>query len=545
MTALTLSTVVVKIIGMVYKIPMLHILGAEGMGYFNSAYELYAIFFVVATTGLPVAVSILVSEGLAHGKLRNVKRIYRVSFSLFLALGFLGSVVMAFFAKSFAEWLGSPDAAFSILLIAPTVFFVTVSGAVKGYFQGERNMVPTAISQVIEAVGKLLIGVVLAFWAVRKGWPPYKAAALAVLGLVLGSAISVGYLLIASRRKCVPLGFLVTETEVDSIGKILRRLFSLATPITVSALLSNITRIVDMSLILRRLTDIGVSSSVATAMFGSYSTLAVPIFHLPSALISGIAVSLVPSLTDAAESGSRERTQHLVGVAFRLCTFVAVPCSFGMAIFSRQILSLLFAGEAASVEEAVPLLSILGLSVLSSCLVGVTGAVLQAHKKASLPIVGMLVGAAVKILTAYLLIGIPDIGMMGAPISTLLFNTVAVALNFYFIGREHAFRGRLRDVMLKPILIACAAFAVAVPAYLLVKSHASDAVAFIVALVVCVALYLIVGVCFGALEKEDIACLPIGEKSTKWLFIIKEKKRKKDGKQTENIRPVREKQLRL
>lgn len=510
-SALTLSTVVVKIIGLVYKIPMMHYLGAEGMGYFNSAYELYTLFFVIATAGLPVAVSILISESLAHGRLRNMRKIYKISFSLFFILGLAGALILSLCSKWFAEMLQSPKAGLCIAFIAPTVFFVSVASAVRGYFQGNQNMIPTAVSQVVEAIGKLLLGVLLAMWAVKQGWPAERAAAFAVLGLVAGSAISMLYLLLLGGFRGSVSPSLTTDLSTDGTGTILRRLLTLAIPVTVSAALSGLTRVVDMTLILRRLADIGYIPSDAAALFGSYSTLAVPIYHLPSSLIAGIAVSLVPALTAAVESGVREKQDSLVHVAIRLGCVVAIPCAFGLAVFSSPILGLLFSDEAEAIAVAAPLLAALGMSVPSVCLLTVTNAVLQAHKKASLPILSMLAGTVVKIVSGYVLVGMPSVAMMGAPVSTLLCNLVAVGMNFYFMARCDAFSGRLFPVLTKPLAASAVAMAAALAIYLPVANRWTESGAFLVALPVCGVIYLIVSLRWGTLEKEDVA-LVLGRK---------------------------------
>lgn len=543
-TVLTLSTVIVKIIGLVYKIPLLRILGAEGMGYFNSAYELYTLFFVIATAGLPVAVSILISESVAGGRLRNVKRIYGVSFAAFIVIGFVGSLAMILFSHPLSRFLGDGKMTVCILAIAPTVFFVSVSSAVRGYFQGNGNMVPTAVSQVIEAAGKPLIGIALALWARSMGWSPAHAAAFAVVGVVVGTAISMLYLLIVREKRKISYGFVLVENAVDPRKRIFIGLLSLAAPITVSAVFSNITRVVDMTMILRRMTDIGHSSETAAALFGAYSTLAVPVFHLPSSLISGIAVSLIPGLTGAMESGSAERRDRLVGTALRLCVFVAIPCAVGLSAFSPCILSLLFSGETEAISIASPLLSLLGPAVLSTCLSSVTGAVLQAQKKAALPLVGMIVGAVVKMISAYILLGIPEVGMMGAPISTLFCNLVSVVVNFYLIERQKACALSLDKIFAKPICAAAISFSLSIGAYFALGSVLPEKVAFLITFLLCVILYLIFGSVLGAVEVEDLAMLPIREKYKKqFIEKLRMLKGRENGKQASDLRASEKEQL--
>ena len=185
--ALTLSVTAVKIIGLVYKIPLLKILGAEGMGYFNAAYELYALFFVLSTAGLPVAVSILISEHAAKGRMRQVGKIHKISLIVFFCLGSLGTLIMGVGAAGFADLLESQMARLCILAISPSVLFVCISGAMRGFFQGMQDMRPTAVSQVVEAIGKLFLGLVFALAAVRRGCSVPICAAYAVLGVTAGS----------------------------------------------------------------------------------------------------------------------------------------------------------------------------------------------------------------------------------------------------------------------------------------------------------------------------------------------------------------------
>lgn len=505
--ALTVSTVLVKIIGLVYKIPMMHCLGAEGMGYFNSAYELYTLFFVIATAGLPVAVSVLISESLASGRRMNVKRIYTVSFALFFFVGISGALLLASCAGVFARMIESPGAELCIAFIAPTVFFISLASAVRGYFQGNQNMMPTAVSQVIEAVGKLLLGVLLATWATRAGWPAERAAALAVLGLVAGSAISMLYLLIRNGVRTQEETSSEEDCRVAKTGAILRRLVALALPVTLGASLSSLTRVVDMTLILRRLGDLGYDTVTATAMFGSYSTLAVPIYHLPTALISGIGVSLVPSL-----AGEKpEKRDALIGTAIRLGGLVSIPSAFGLAVFSTPILSLLFSGETEAIRLSAPLLAALGVSVPSACLLSVTTSVLQAHKKASLPILSMMAGLAVKVASGYLLMGMADVAMMGAPISTLLCNLTAVGLNFYFIEKNGLLRCEIWPQLTGPVLPSFLAAVTSLAAYVGLRVRMPETGAFLVALSVFGVVYLLSCIKLRVIAQEDTVFLTKGK----------------------------------
>ena len=516
-TVLTISTLMVKVVGLVYKIPLMHFLGAEGMGYFNSAYELYTLFFVIATAGLPVAVSILVSESVARGRMQNVRKIYRISLSLFLAVGVVGTLVLVLGATAFSQWIKSPRAAASIAFIAPALFFVSIASAVRGYFQGNQNMRPTAVSQIIEALGKLMFGVVLAAVAVRQGKSPEQAAAFAVLGLVMGSAASMLYLLITGKR-AKNKNLAVDKTATDGACRIFHSLVALSVPVTVGASVSGLTRVVDMTLILRRLSDLGYDSIAANELFGSYSTLAIPIYHLPSALIAGIAVSLVPALSAVSGEAERETRDTLLHGALRLCCFVAVPCAFGLAVFSRPILSLLFVGEGQAIAVSAPLLSLLGAAVPSACLLTVTTAALQASKRAPLPIFSMLIGIVVKVASGYLLIGIPSVAMMGAPISTLLCNLTAVGMNLCFMEKNGVAAIGMGRILLRPAFAAAIATLISVGGYLLAIMRVGEAVAFLMALLLFAAVYVAMAVVVRAFSAPDIALILGKKKDEKRLL---------------------------
>ena len=252
---LALSTFIVKIIGMLYKIPMMAYLGAEGMGYFNSAYDIYSLLFVVSTTGLPVAISILVSKNISKNRLENIKRIYRVSLMLLGSLGLLGTLVMAIFHKNIASIINNNYAAFSILAISPTLLLICISSAIRGYFQGNQIMLPTAVSQVIEALGKLVLGLGFAIIAIGQGYDTPRVASFAVLGVTIGVALSFLYLVLFKILHRPTTRINTFDTTVDSMVVIVKNLVNIAIPITISSSILSLGKIVDMTMILRRLND--------------------------------------------------------------------------------------------------------------------------------------------------------------------------------------------------------------------------------------------------------------------------------------------------
>ena len=452
---LTLSTVIVKIIGVLYKIPMLRLIGSEGMGYFNSAYEIYTLFCVISTAGLPVAMSVMISSSQAQGKNRTAK-IFSVGITLFLSLGIVCFAIIAGLAKPFSEFLKSDNAYLSILFISPTVLFVCIGSAYRGYFQGKGQMLPTAISQVIEALGKLVLGIIFATVALKRGYGTETVAAFAILGLTLGMAVSMLYLvfwkILNDRKKSE-----FAESDDTKKSTVLKELMVTAIPVTLASAIISITKLIDMTMILRRLQAVGYDSVAANEIYGSYTTLALPLFSLAPALVTAVALPLVPAISAAAAKGDGEEQFKVMNSSLKLTCLLATPISLGLCVFSKEILSLLFAGEYEAIEVAYPLLSILGLSVLLSCLITVTNAVLQAYKKAHLPIVSMICGAGVKIVLAYFLIGNPGINIYGAPISTFFCNLTITLMNFYYLGKYAPMMPSLYRVFAKPLIYSAVA----------------------------------------------------------------------------------------
>lgn len=266
---LTLSAVAVKVIGLAYRIPMLRVLGTAGMGYFNTAYEVYALLCVLSTAGLPVAMSVLLAGGDGAPAYRALsRRIYRVSLAVFCTIGVLGTAALLLPARLWAEMLGNPGAAASIRAVSPAVLAVCLAGAARGYFQGLSDMKPTAVSQVIEALGKLILGLAFAYFAARRGAPLSVTAACAVLGLTAGTVASAAWLLFRRARQDRRAGdaLPVDMPPVPLPGRrhILRRLAAVALPVTLSAGVISLTKCVDLALILRRLQDAGCPATVPT-----------------------------------------------------------------------------------------------------------------------------------------------------------------------------------------------------------------------------------------------------------------------------------------
>lgn len=511
---LTASALAVKLIGLFYKIPLVNLIGIEGMAYFLAAYHVYTLLFVISTAGLPVAVSIIVSKRRAVGDLSGAEAVFFCSLKVFAVLGVLCTAAMWLGAEAITGAIRIPEAAASLRAIAPALFFVAVGSAVKGYFQGIGLMYPTGISQVLESAGKLGFGLLLAKYAMDKGEHFYVCAAYAIAGITLGSALSCAYLLFLKFKK---------RAEKPSKYKkgIIAELLKKAAPITLGAAVISLCGAVDTALISSRLQVAGFDPTIANSMYSSYGNLAIPLYNIVPSFIAPIAVAIAPMLARAHQMGARERERSLINSAMKLCALISVPASFGLSVFAEPILSLIYPSQSVGINTAAPLLSVLAPAVFFSCMITVTNSVLQAYGKERKPIVSMLVGTVLKITLEYILLGMPQINIYAAPISTLACNFTIVFLNIGYTEKYSGGTGFAKKLT-RPMLAAATATAISSALYFLFRgAGAGNSIAALTAIALDVLFYIIVATLNGSFEEDDLALLPRGDKIIKVMKKIK------------------------
>ena len=498
---LTVSNLLVKVTGLLFKIPMNYIMGDTGMGYYNSAYSIYTLFYMLSTSGLPVAISVTVSEKRAQGKIGSAKKVFHLALAVFAAIGLLAFALMFFASDKLALLISSELSAMSIAAAAPTILFVCVSGAYRGYFQGCVNMMPTAVSQLIEAMGKLLIGIACALYAIRRGAEIHVVAAYAVFGLTAGSFVGMLYLIIT--RFVRGDRDLVTEHEIDytsdKTGSIFKRFLTISIPVTLSASVMSLTNTLDTAMIQRILILSGMTAEEATAAYGNYTSLAVPLFNLPPVLIYPIAYSLVPAVAAAAGEGKIEAVRDKIRVSLKYALIIGLPCAMGLSALSDPILCLLY--NDTSAHAAAMLLTLLAPSSLLVCILAITNSVLQGCGKEKMPVISMLVGGGVKLLSGMLLIKL--CGISGAPMSTFLCYLTVTVMNLAFTVRYT--KVRLTPGMLyKPLLSAVVCSLSAVLFNNILKPVLGSSPACVTSVLVAAVVYLTMLILLGEVSLTDI-----------------------------------------
>ena len=529
---LAAGILIVKLIGMFYKIPLINIIGEAGAADFNNAYNIYAVLLTVSTAGLPVAVSKLVSEANALNRRNQVRRTFRLALVLFLTLGLISFLVMFFRADALAGMMNDSKAAAGIRALAPAVVCVGCLAALRGYSQGHSNMAPTSVSQIIEALCKLVVGLGLAFWLVKQGKDPDVAAAGAITGVTVGTVVALIYMVLdffLSRGREDTHG----TDRPDSAGSILANILKIAVPITLSSSMVGIVTVIDSSLVQGQLQSaLDLTEQASRTLYGNYSG-ALNIYNLPTSLMAAITASVIPAVSAALARRDRRGAARITGSALRITALLSFPMGVGLFVLGTPIIRLLF--PSLNVEVAGPLLSTLGIATPFVCMVLVCNSVLQAHGFINLPVIVMVLGGIVKIVNNYNLVG--AIGIAGAPVGNILCFGLALVLDLVVITRVIPNRPRLLPIFVKPAIASAIMGEAAWAVYGLlsrvltaeqvneagetirVVSRMGNALGIFLAIAVAGVVYLVLVVAIRAISKDDLALMPKGDKLARLLRL--------------------------
>ena len=529
---LAAGILIVKLIGMFYKIPLINIIGEAGAADFNNAYNIYAVLLTVSTAGLPVAVSKLVSEANALNRRNQVRRTFRLALVLFLTLGLISFLVMFFRADALAGMMNDSKAAAGIRALAPAVVCVGCLAALRGYSQGHSNMAPTSVSQIIEALCKLVVGLGLAFWLVKQGKDPDVAAAGAITGVTVGTVVALVYMVLdffLSRGREDTHG----TDRPDSAGSILANILKIAVPITLSSSMVGIVTVIDSSLVQGQLQSaLDLTEQASRTLYGNYSG-ALNIYNLPTSLMAAITASVIPAVSAALARRDRRGAARITGSALRITALLSFPMGVGLFVLGTPIIRLLF--PKLNVAVAGPLLYTLGIATPFVCMVLVCNSVLQAHGFINLPVIVMVLWGIVKIVNNYNLVG--AIGIAGAPVGNILCFGLALVLDLVVITRVIPNRPRLLPIFAKPAVASAVMGGAAWAVYGLLSrilsseqvdqagqtvravSRMGNAAGIFLSIAVAGVVYLVLVIALRAISRDDLALMPKGDKLARLLRL--------------------------
>lgn len=585
---LMFAVLLVKVIGLLFKIPLTDMIGAAGRGYFNSAYEIYTPIFAISMAGLPVAVSRMVAENIALGNYREPRMIRKVSQRLFIIVGITGTLILLAAAYPYARFVANIRSLPAVLCVAPSIFFCCYMSTYRGYYEGLRNMTPTAISQVVEALGKLVVGLILAKLVTQTGMSQYEsgmlasgnisatvfgnevtslaeansvitpwAAAGAVMGVTIGSVAAAVFLTIYYKIK----GDGITRTQLVNSEKsspsdvLAKEMIKIAVPMVVSALILNITNLVDTVTIQSRLTsaieadsatvlqmhsaaineavrlsriNISDSAEIVKYLWGSYG-MALDFRNLIPNLTLQLGISALPALAAAWAVKDKKGTKSTIELVLRICMLIGLPAGFGMAALATPLLTLIYGRGSSS--DAIPVVAPIMVAYgIATALMAVSTPItnmLQAIGRTDIPVKSVVVGAICKITCNFILVGNPKINVYGAVVGTILFYVVIVACNLTSLLRISKVKVNWASILVKPLICAALCGVTAFAAYGLLSKIFPvtntesilnmGTVSTVISVGLAVVVYAISLLLLKGVAKEDISVLPKGEKIAKTL----------------------------
>ena len=507
---LTAATFIVKFINIFFSIPLANFLDDEGMGHFNTAYDIFVFFSVLASSGTPVAISRLVSVAYAQNRKREADKIFRVAFTLFSGIGLVGCIVMAVFSRQFAMLMNQNDRSmYAIAALAPMCFFMSISSCLRGYFQGRSNMTPI----------KLFVGIALALYFLKTTGLPELGAAGAILGVSIGSFFAVLYILLYYFRKSRDTRYSPFEPKVSSVGEILKSILTFAVPVIIGSAFLSALDIVDSSVMMYRLQGAaGVDANSAIAMKGWLGT-ARKYFDLPNAVIVPISTIVLPMLSGAIAKKEKREINRISTLSLRMTLMVAIPSAAGLCIFAKPICSLLLYSRPEFAANTAPLLAVMAPAVITASLLYTTNAMIQAVGKVYVPVINMIVGTVVRIGVVYVLCGIPEINAMGSAVGTFVSYLVMIILNLIALHRMLPEIPSVVRMGIRPLLASVIMGAVSYPVYLLLTRFMSEKFAVIPVILLAILVYLVAAVFTKAITREEIMQLPKGEKLADKLHL--------------------------
>lgn len=531
------SAVIVKLIGALFKIPLSsrYCLGDLGFGYFSSAYDLFTPFYALAMAGLPVAVSKTVSEYAAQGGYNDVRETLKLSRRVYLAAGIICFLCLSAFVYPFSRLTDSTGAGiYSLAAMTPSVIFCCFMSSYRGYYQGLNNMLPTAVSELTEALCKLCLGFGFGILTVKITGNAAFGAAAAIFGITVGTAVSTLYLKLYYRFKGDGISpeQISGSPKADGGRSAAKALVLIALPVALASLAGNIALIIDALTVRRQLTLLDengfklirdiyalsiadynktastpITNSELTALLYGIRGKAYTLFNLVPTLTAVIGVSAVPVLSGLKAEKNYKALNRNLNSALKLSTLISFPAGIGLIAASDRIMELLY-DSAASVEIGAPLLKIFGIAAaFAGIAIPLTG-MLQAIGKQKAALINIAVGAAIKLAVGLLTVSVPEINIKGAAFGTLACYAVIFLLHMTVLLKCKEASVNIKAVFLKPLISALACgFAARLVFYV-----GDSFFVTISAIFAAFAVYIICLILAKAFEESDFCSLPMSEK---------------------------------
>lgn len=516
---LSVAGVIVKLLGALYRIPLVSIIGNEGMSYYQTAYPIYSLLLTISTTGLPVAVAKMISERTALEDYINADRIFKLTSKIMFFLGALTAILVYFFAEPLSEQIGNPKVYYALVALVPALFAAPILSSFRGFFQGRQNMLPTALSQITEQIARVILGLSLAVLFLPKGIE-YAAGGASFggsVGVVIGLLTVLWFYM---RRRAL------THSEIEnskhkrvfSTSEIIKTLMLIAIPITLGAAITPLTDSIDAMLFPKRLEVAGYSLKEANELHGNLKGMAQTLINFPLMFLYAISVSLVPAISEACAEDDAKRKGELIFSGLRLSSVISLPSAMGLFFLAFPIIHLLYGKVSMESQlSAASLLQVASFQLIFLGIIQATAATLQGAGQVVIPARNMLIGAGVKIILSYVLMGIPSINIYGMTISSLVCFMVVAFLNYKSLESVLVMKLGMREFSLKPFIASLTMGVVVYFIQKLIYGIYPSKYVVLISVLCGVIIYFILLIALKTFREEDFLILPKGEKIIKIL----------------------------
>ena len=511
---LGLAGLICKVVGVLYRIPLAAYIGGEGLGIYQKVFPAYNLLLTISSAGIPVAISRMVSHYVTREDPRSARHIFRVAALWLTVLGTVTTLILMVMSGTLAQKTGTAAAKAGYLAIAPSLFFVCVMSAFRGYMQGHRHMIPTAVSQLIEQVGKVAVALPLAVMGMKRGGPALGAAG-ALLGTSMAEAAALVYMMLTHTRAKREFAAVRQDEKAEklSTGSISRRLLFISVPITLGACIVPLAGLIDSFMLTDLMEAGGMDATEALVRYGLYSGMVITLINVPTALAMAMSTNLVPAISAALAKNDRETAAKESATGLRVAVVIGLPCSVGMSLLAKPLLYVFYSASytAQQLNVAASLLNVSAMTIVLFTVVQATSGILQGCGKQRIPMYTLMLGVVCKVILNYLLVGIPGFDIHGAPIASLVCYTVSMVPNLYYVVKYTGCRFSVKDLILRP---GAATIAMGAVVYLLwqvvftEKMLSSGRMLLLLCTLICVgagvAVYAVCAVMFKAVKKEDM-----------------------------------------
>lgn len=514
---LAIAGLITRFIGMIYRLPLTRIVGSEGMTYYNTAYEIYNLALLVSTYSIPVAVSKLVAAKDSEGQFINSNRIFRVGMVLSSGIGLVVSILLYSFATPLATFMGWPNAAIPLRVLAPTIFVFSIMGIIRGYFQGKKTMVPTALSQIIEQIFNAVFSVVAALLLVKAYADNVNVAAYGAsggtTGTLVGAIFGLIFLIYVYRintayftRKCLKDHTGVVDSDKDIAKAILLTML----PIILSQTIYQLSGLIDSYMFGNIMNAKGMEEKARAILYESYSNKYKWLYNLPVAIASAFGVSIVPTLSANTREGNTKAVKTKIASSVKVNMVVAIPAAFGLTFLAKPILDLLF--NRPDDVLSPKLMTLGGIAVVFFALSTLTNGVLQGIGHLRLPVIHSAISLAVHIPIVYVLVKIFDFNVYGMVIGNVTYGLLVCILNWISIRNILDYKQEIKTTFLVPaaasLVMGVSALAIYKLLYLIVPINS---IATLFAIIVAVIVYFVLLILFKGVSKEELRGFPKGD----------------------------------